>query len=106
MEAAMEDLAYQRYFLQPLDVRQRRYELLRTVFVDGQSLLDAAQHFDVSYGTVRNWVSEFRQQCDAGKRPPFSQIRLVVDRRTPQTITTRTSPLPISKLCPWSRDEG
>jgi transposase len=76
----MEGMAYQRYFLQRLDVQQRRYELLRTVFVDGQSLQDAAQRFDVSYGTVRNWVSEFRQLLDAGQRPPFLQSRLMVDR--------------------------
>lgn len=102
----MEGVAYQDYFLQPLDVQQRRYELLRTVFVDGQSLWDAARRFDVSYGTARNWVSEFRQLVDAGQRPPFSQSRLVVDRQAPPMTPTRTSPLPTSKPCPWSRDEG
>jgi len=67
----MNGLDYRDYFLQPSDVSQRRYEALRAVFVEQQSLKNVAGRFDVSYGTVRNWVSEFRRGCDAGQAPPF-----------------------------------
>ncbi len=63
------------YFLQPDDMTQRRYETLRAVFVEGLSLQDAAGRFHVSYGTVRNWASEFRQAFQPGQRPPFSPAR-------------------------------
>jgi transposase-like protein len=102
----MEGTAYQHYFLQPTDVQQRRYEVLRTVFVEGQSLQDAAQRFGVHYGTVRNWASEFCRQLDAGQRPPFSQFRSMDDRPTQATTTNRSLPSPISMPCPWNRDEG
>ena len=69
----MEGMAYQHYFLQPLDVWQRRYEAVRAVVVDGHSMADVAQHFAVTYGTVRNWVSEFRRHLAAGRQPPFSR---------------------------------
>jgi transposase-like protein len=74
----MEGLDYRAYFLQPSDVSQRRYEALRAVFVEQQSLKHVAGRFDVSYGTVRNWVSEFRRSCDAGQAPPFSLRREAV----------------------------
>ena len=74
----MEGLDYRDYFLQPSDVSQRRYEALRAVFVEQQSLKHVAGRFDVSYGTVRNWVSEFRRSCDAGQAPPFSLRREAV----------------------------
>ena len=63
---------YRDYFLQPGDVTQRRYEALRSVFVEEQAMQTVAARFDVSYGTVRNWASEFRRGCDAGHAPPFS----------------------------------
>ena len=68
----MRGLEYRDYFLQPGDVSQRRYEALRAVFVEQQSLKNVAGRFDVTYGTVRNWVSEFRRSCDAAQAPPFS----------------------------------
>jgi transposase-like protein len=80
MEAAMEAMAYQQYFLQPKDVWQRRYEAVRAVIVDGQSMSDVAQRFAVTYGTVRNWVSEFRRYFDADDRPPFSRCQAGVGR--------------------------
>jgi transposase-like protein len=91
----MEGMAYQQYFFQPLDVWQRRYEAVRAVFVDGHSMADVAQHFAVTYGTVRNWVSEFRRDLDAGRRPPFSQCETVVDRQSQPTIPNKRSPSPI-----------
>ena len=63
---------YTDYFLKPEQATQRRYEALRAVFVDEESMQDVAQRFGLSYGTIRNCVSDFRRSCDAEEEPPFS----------------------------------
>ena len=70
------------YFVQPIEAAHRRYEAIRAVVVDEQPMRDVADRFGVSYGTVRNWASEFRRQRDAGEPPPFS-LRRCVDVRRP-----------------------
>ena len=60
------------YFLHPTDTAHRRYEALRAVFAEDHSLSEAAQRFDVSYGTIRNWVSEHQRTLRDGGKPPFS----------------------------------
>lgn len=67
----MNELTYQKFFLQPTETWHRRYEALRACFVEQQPLADVAQRFGVSYGTACNWVSQFRSQCAASQRPPF-----------------------------------
>ena len=68
----MDGHTYASYFLQPEALAHTRYEALRAVCVDELSLRDAAELFGVSYGTARNWLSEFRRMRDAGQAPPFS----------------------------------
>lgn len=65
-------MTYDQFFLSPTDPWHRRYEALRALFVDRQSIQEVADRFEVSYGTVANWASEFRHQCDANQCPPFS----------------------------------
>jgi len=60
------------YFLQPTETAHRRYEALRAIVIDEEPLKEVAQRFDISYGTLRNWQSEFRQARQAGLAPPFS----------------------------------
>ena len=62
---------YRQFFLQPTDAWHRRYEALRLVFVDQRPLKEVAQHFEISYGTLCNWVTEFRVQQDNDERSPF-----------------------------------
>jgi len=62
---------YKEYFLHPVEAPQRQYEALRALVVEEQSMKEVAQRFDVSYGTLRNWVSEFCRAQDAGHSPPF-----------------------------------
>ena len=62
----------QHFFLQPCGIEQRRYEVLRAVFVDEDTAIDVAERFRLSHGTVRNWVSQFGAQVDRGEPPPFS----------------------------------
>ena len=67
----MNELAYRNFFLQPTDAWHRRYEALRACFIEQQPLAEVARRWGVSYGTICNWVSQFRSQCDASQRPPF-----------------------------------
>ena len=63
----MDDTAYQRFFTQPTQTYQRRYEALRAVFLDGRSLQEVAEHFGFHYGSLRQLVYGFRKQLEAGE---------------------------------------
>jgi hypothetical protein len=101
-EPAMSDHAYDSFFLRPEDAVQRRYETLRAVIVEQQPMKKAAQQFRVSYGTVRNWVSEFRTQWNAGQLSPFLfNQRVVVHLRNFSTIRNRKLKSPMCASCLW-----
>ena len=76
------------YFLQPRQPNHRRYEVLRSVFVEDESMQDVASRFKVSYGTVRNWVSEFCRCQDASDEPPFFRKSNEDDHRSTQVAKT------------------
>jgi hypothetical protein len=78
-EASMDATTCKDYFLQPQDTWHRRYEVLRAVFVDLQPMQNVAKQFGISYGTVRNWVSDFQRDLSTGKQPPFSPHLSVAD---------------------------
>jgi len=61
------------YFAQPIETSHRRYEAIRAVVLDEESMKDVADRFAIGYGTLRNWVAEFRRQLDADVSPPFSR---------------------------------
>ena len=96
------------YFLHPSEAAHRRYEALRSVFVEGLSLQDVARRFGVRYGTIRNWVSEFRRGFNAGPPPPFSLppcedgLRRIVSL----TATNPKSRSPMRRSCRWNQDAG
>jgi hypothetical protein len=71
----MDDTACQSFFLQPVQTLHRQYEALRAVFVARQPLPQVAQQFGYHYGSLRNLVTAFRAQCQAGQTPPFSPRR-------------------------------
>ena len=62
----MDDSRCQDFFRQPTHPCHRRYEALRTVFVDGRSQKEVAEEFGVAYGSLRQWVLELRQHCRHG----------------------------------------
>lgn len=68
----MNGQAYRDFFLQPREASHRRYEALRSVFLEERPLPEVARCHGISYGTLRNWVSDFRAYWDGGGRPPFS----------------------------------
>lgn len=67
----MDDTLCRRFFAQPQQTLQRRYEVLRAHFIEDQSLEDIAKQFDLNFYTVRALVRDFRAQCHAGPVPPF-----------------------------------
>ena len=95
----MNETAYRSFFLQPTDTWHRRYEALRTYFLEQQPLADVARQHGVSYGTVCNWVSQFCAQCDAGQRPPFFKSGCADDRRGRRLSKSRTFRWPMSRRC-------
>ncbi|MEZ6033374.1 MAG: hypothetical protein R3C17_09795 [Planctomycetaceae bacterium] len=76
------------YLLKPRQSNHRRYEVLRSVFVEDESMQDVASRFEVSYGTVRNWVSEFCRCQDTSAEPPFFRKSNEDDHRSPQAAMT------------------
>ncbi len=75
------------YFLTPEQPAHRRYEALRAVFVDDEPMQDVAQRFEVNYGTIRNWASEFSRTYEAGESPPFLFQPIEVPERKKQSMT-------------------
>jgi len=103
----MNGIDYQNYFVHPAEAAHRRYEALRSVFVEEQSMKEVAQRHDISYGTIRNWVSEFCRGQDGGQPPPFSpRHRVGVPRPTNSLLMTkiRKSKSPMSRRCLWRPD--
>ena len=99
---------YKDYFVHPVQPSHRRYEALRAVLVAAQPMKEVAQRFEVSYGTVRNWVSEFCKAQDTGQSPPFSLLhRADGPRQTnPTTTSIREFKSPMFGNCRWKRDGG
>jgi transposase len=77
----MDDSLLSRFFLEPSSARQRQYEALRAVFVEGLSQKEAAERFSYSYDAFRQLVHEFRQSVHDGQTPPFSSTRAAADHR-------------------------
>src|SRR5262249_43808256 len=75
----MKDTFCRRFFLEPTQTLQRRYEALRAVFVDQQPQMEVAKRFGYTYATLRGWVSAFRAHCRTGQVPPFSFLRSTGD---------------------------
>ena len=92
------------FFVHPVEAAHRRYEALRSVFVEEHPMKEVAQRHDISYGTIRNWVSEFCRGQDDGQPPPFSPRRHVgVPRPTNFLPVTRIrkSKSPMFRRCRW-----
>ena len=99
---------YKDFFLHPVEGMHRRYEALRSVILEEQPMKEVAQRFQISYGTVRNWVSEFCRVRDVRQSPPFSPRPCTVVPRPINllpTTMTRISKLPMFGRCRWRRDD-
>ena len=101
----MDGVNFASYFLSPMHANHRRYEALRSHFVDEKSMQDVAQQLGVSYGTMRNWVSEFCSAQSSGNEPPFSfHPHAVGLLANPLNHRMQESMLQMSKRCRSKRD--
>ena len=60
-----------RFFLDPKQTFQRRYEALRAVFVEAQPIEQVAVRFGYKSSALSSMVSRFRADCRRGITPPF-----------------------------------
>jgi hypothetical protein len=77
-----------RFFLEPTDTLQRRYEALRAYFVERRPLKEIAQRSGYSYNTLRDVICDFRARCREDRVPPFSPPHEWGDR----SVTARAQP--------------
>ena len=60
-----------RFFLEPQQTLQRRYEALRAIFVDDEPLDQVAQRFGYKPSALRSMASRLRANCRRGVATPF-----------------------------------
>jgi hypothetical protein len=85
----MEDSRCRQYFLVPKETSQRRYEVLRAIFLDGEPLADVARRFGYKISTLKSLACRFRAACRSGAAPPFS-FRMAGDDIPGPTTRTYT----------------
>jgi hypothetical protein len=67
----MDDDDCRRFFLDPPQTLQRRYEVLRAFFVECRLQADIAEYFGLTTSTVQSLVRDFRARVRAGDVSPF-----------------------------------
>jgi len=60
-----------RFFLEPRQTFQRRYEALRAIFVDNEPIEHVAGRFGYTSATLRSMASRLRADCRRGVATPF-----------------------------------
>ena len=85
----MDDTICRRFFLEPQQSSQRRYEALRAIFIEGLPLNQVADRFGYRPGALRSLVSRFRSGCRAGNPPPFSFATAPVALRAGKRVKTK-----------------
>jgi hypothetical protein len=88
-----------RFFLEPRQTFQRRYEALRAIFVDDEPLDRVAERFGYKPSALRSMASRLRADCRRGVATPFfsrtaagvpsGEVRAEGDR-APRRPTSRT----------------
>jgi hypothetical protein len=67
----VDDDLCRRFFLQPTQPLQRRYEVLRAFFVEHRLQANIAAQFGLTLATVQSLVRDFRAQMRDGQVSPF-----------------------------------
>jgi hypothetical protein len=67
----VDDDRCRRFFLEPTQPLQRRYEVLRAFFVEHRLQADIAAQFGLTPATVQSLARDFRAQLQEGPVPPF-----------------------------------
>ena len=84
-----------RFFLEPTQTFQRRYEALRAVSLNGEPPAIVAQRFGYKVSALKSMACRFRAECRRGVTPPFSfptAAGAIPDRAVARTDTGRTCP--------------
>lgn len=98
----MDDQACRRFFLEPQQPMQRRYEALRAIFVEGLPLDEVADRLGYRPSALRSLMSRFRRQCRSGDSPPFS---FATDEDVPPaSVPAKTKPDPSSRRSPTAEN--
>ena len=71
----MDDDPCRRFFLEPTQPLQRRYEVLRAFFVERRPQADIAAHFGLAPATVPSLIRDFRAQLRDGQLSPLLSSR-------------------------------
>jgi hypothetical protein len=88
-----------RFFLEPQQTFQRRYEALRAIFVDDEPLERVAERFGYKPSALRSMASRFRADRRRGVATPFFSQTVVgappapvwaKDDSVPRRPTSRT----------------
>jgi len=88
----MDDDPCRRFFLEPHQLLQRRYEVLRAFFVEQRSQAEIAAQFGLSPATVQSLARDFRAQMRNGHVSPFFWSLDSVDPAAEQQGRRRCSP--------------
>ena len=88
----MEGSHTSRFFLEPKQTFQRRYEALRALFVDGEPLDRVAERFGYKPSALRSMASRFRADCRRGVAPPFFSPTAADDPSGPARAKSRPAP--------------
>jgi hypothetical protein len=67
----VDDDPCRRFFLEPSQPLQRRYEVLRAYFVERRPQADIAARFGLAPATVPSLIRDFRAQLHDGPLSPF-----------------------------------
>ena len=67
----MDESHTSRFFLDPKQTFQRRYEALRAVFVEAEPIDQVAGRFGYKPSALRSMASRLRADCRRGVVPPF-----------------------------------
>jgi hypothetical protein len=81
-----------RFFLEPSQTFQRRYEALRAICVDDEPLDQVARRFGYKLSTLRSLASRLRADCRRGVAPPFFSPTGVADPSDPVPAKTGRAP--------------
>lgn len=81
-----------RFFLEPQQLLQRRYEVLRAFFVEQRPQAEIAGHFGLSAATVQSLVRDFRAQIRHGQVAPFLSNRASAGPAATRERRRRCSP--------------
>jgi hypothetical protein len=88
----MDDQHCRRFFLDPQQPLQRRYETLRAIFIEGRPLDQVADQFGYRPAALKSLVSRFRTRCRTGDPPPFLFVMDEDDPPVSERAKTKRDP--------------